>query len=62
MAKKKDKYNVRILFEGEDLEILLKVMAYHRIASGKDLLTHLLIKEYRDIEKKEREKQKFVQD
>lgn len=60
MKKKKDKYNVRILFEGEDLEILLKVMSYHRIASGKDLLTHLLIEEHRRIEEKEMEKRKFI--
>lgn len=60
MAKKKDKLNVRVLFEGEDLEILLKVMAYHRIANGKDLLKHLLINEYRRIEEEKREKRKFI--
>lgn len=51
--RERETYHARLSLEGKDLEILLKVMNYHRISNAKDLLHHLLIEEYRRLKKKD---------
>ena len=52
MKRKKEPYNVRLTFEGEDLENLNDIMDYMRIYSGKHLIHHLLAEKAREIREK----------
>ena len=46
-------YHVRLLFQGDGVEKLLRVMAHYRLPHAKDLFYRLLDKEYQEIVTKE---------
>lgn len=55
--KEKNKYTVRIVFEGGDMEILLRVMAHYRYSNAKDLIVNMLKHSFQEIKEKEKEEE-----